>query len=241
MKIETRTGTITIKKPDQAMIKRLQDLFILGVLQFDQTIDGADFGIVMQYDDEEVYCLKQQSVEMAEEHAQNLFFVQHVMIVDAYCRYIKSGFPGIYLAAPYLRQRSSGLWEAGIAHFIYPPENKKELNNLNGKPIDDGSENDVTHMILQFKACLDEAFRETNIGIPHYTGIDFRPHSQVGSMELNFMVSGSDIFCLRADLREREDMAWPFLAGNGIDTVYHLPSVPIKIEKSGLGKAKGRV
>lgn len=239
-KIKTKRGDIAIQKPDTNTLERLQNLLTFGVLPLKQTFNGADFGIVMQSGEKEVYCLKQQPLEVEQAQAHQLFQLQHLMIMDAYCRYIKLGFSGAYLASPYLRQRDNGLWEVGVSHFIFPSDNENVATKSFGKAYDSSFGSGATNMFLAFMDCFREAFAESKITMPQYLGVDISPRSHLNSLAMYFMVSGSDVVCLRPNLREQEDPAWTILANFGIGEVYHLPAIPITINETDLNEAKGR-
>ncbi|TZF83912.1 hypothetical protein FW774_10670 [Pedobacter sp. BS3] len=241
MEIQTKKGSIDIHKPDTATLKQLQNILTYGVMPFKQTFNGADFGVVMQCGEQEVYCLKQQPLEVERKQAEQLFQLQHFMIMDAYCRYIKIGFSGAYLASPYLRQRDNGLWEAGVSHFIFPSDNEKVYSEKSfGKAYDNQFGSGATNMFMAFVDSFKQAFAESKLTMPQYFGIDIRPRSHLKSLAMYFMVVGSDVFCLRTNLREQEDVAWTILASGGIDKVYHLPAFPMTINESDLNEAKGR-
>ncbi|TAN13338.1 MAG: hypothetical protein EPN37_13795 [Chitinophagaceae bacterium] len=239
-KIQTARGSIAIQKPDMATLKRLQNLLTFGVFPFNQTLDGADFGIVMQCGEKEVYCLKQQPIEVEEKQAHINFQMHHIMIMEAYCKYIKLGFSGAYLASPYLRQRDNGLWETGVSHFIFPSHNEKTSEKLFSNAYDSRFGNGATNMFMAFVDCFKQAFSESNLPMPQYFGIDIRSRSHLKSLAMSYMVSGSDVFCLRPNLREKEDVAWTILVNRGIDKAYHLPSLPMTINEADLITAKGR-
>ena len=239
-KIQTTKGSVEIQKPDTTTFKRLRNLLTYGVMQFEQTFNGADFGFVMQCGEQEVYCLKQQPLEVERKQAEQLFQLQHFMIMEAYCKYIKLGFSGAYLASPYLRQRDNGLWEAGVSHFIFPAENELQHSEPFSKAYDNKFGNGATYMFMEFVRCFKQAFFEAELTIPQYFGIDFRSRSHLQGLAMDFMVAGSDFFCLRVNLREQEDLAWAILANAKIDKVYHLPSLPMTINESDLNTAKGR-
>ena len=120
MNIETPRGTVQIIEATLGLLRSIRDLMPFGALQFSEPQNGARYGLVMQCEEGEVFCIKQQPVELDRQGAEEWMQIQHWMIAEAYCRYIKHGFSGAYLAAPYLRQRDNELWEPGVAHFVFP-------------------------------------------------------------------------------------------------------------------------
>lgn len=220
-----------IKDANPEMIRQLQNLLPYGVMPLPEPFDGAKFGIVMECDGNEVYCRRHKFMEMPLEMAEQLFQIQHLTIMQSYCRYIKKGFSGAYLATPYLRQRDNELWETGVAHFIFPPEDGR------GKV-----EKKIDKMFDSFFKCFGEAFSKWELPKEFtYIGLGSRLRSHLQSVAMYFMAIDSDIICLRANLREQEDDAWNILKSTGIKTVYHLPSVPMTIEEPDLNIAKGLV
>lgn len=237
--IKTPRGLIEISKVSEEKLKRIQSLLTYGVLPLSETFRGANYGIVMKCGEQEVLCLKQQPKEMEKSRAYNLLGSHSLMIVDAYCGYIKRGFKGAYLASPYLRQRSNGLWESGISHFIFPDKEdtafSKEASSLY---YDSVWGNGATNMFFAFYECFKHSFKSINIPMPIYFGFDIRPHSHLQSLAMNFMVVDDEVFCLRENLVEN-DTAWLLLADVGIKKVYHLPSIPHEIDETDLQLSKG--
>jgi hypothetical protein len=238
--IKFTKDSIIISKTDEEFIRKLRNILPYGLLSFKEPFEGAEFGIVMCCGEKEVYCIKQQPVEVGREQADNLFLLQHLMIMDAYCRYIKMGFSGGYLASPYLKQRDTGLWEAGIAHFIFPQSGEFELKGKSStNSYDTQFGIGASSMFNSFVKCLKDAFSKSNLTKPPYTGIDICPRSNLQNLAMYFMVLDSQVICLRANLRKDEDLGWDMLASGGIDKVYHMPSVPMTIQESDLVEAKG--
>jgi hypothetical protein len=240
MIIATPKGSVQVLEPSVEMLRAIRDLMPFGAIQFSQPQNGARYGLVMQCDDQEVFCIKQQPVELDREGAEKWMQVQHWMIAEAYCRYIKHGFSGAYLASTYLRRRDNGLWEPGVAHFIFPSPTGMESQEF---PFEHAFDNQFGHgattMFRHFAEDFMTAFRESPITPPQYFGLDVRPRMHLQSLGMYFMVVGQQILCLRSNLREREDVAWSIFASNGVRTIYHLPALPMAIQKDDLKIAKG--
>ncbi len=240
MNIETPKGTVQILEPGLGQLRSIRDLMPFGAIQFTEPQNGARFGLVMQCDQQEVFCIKQQAVELDRQGAEQWMQIQHWMIAEAYCRYIKHGFSGAYLAAAYLRQRDNGLWEPGVAHFIYPSPTGIESQEFPfEQAYDDQFGHGATTMFTHFARDFMASFKESNMQPPNYFGLDVRPRLHLQSLGMYFMAVGQQIVCLRANLREKEDAAWAIFASGGVDRIYHLPSIPMTISKAQLRISKG--
>ena len=240
MNIETPKGSVQILEPSVEMQRSIRDLMPFGAIQFSEPQNGARYGLVMQCEEQEVLCIKQQPVELDQQGAEKWMQIQHWMIAEAYCRYIKHGFSGAYLAAAYLRQRDNGLWEPGVAHFIFPSPTGMESQEF---PFEGAFDNQFGHgattMFSHFAKDFMAAFRESPIEPLNYFGLDVRPRMHLQSLGMYFMVLGQQILCLRPNLREKDDAAWSIFAANGVCTIYHMPALPMTINKADLRVSKG--
>ena len=238
--ISTAQGAIKIERPSPVLLRNLRSLLPFGACQL-ASPDGGDpkFGIVMQCDEKEVFCIKQEAVECSREDATTWMEIQHWICAEALSQFKAEGFSGAYLPASYLRQRDSGLWEAGLSHFIFPSSSGIEAQEF---PFDPGFDDHFGHgstiMLKRFLAHFKEAFLNSKLTSPQYFSLNIRPRLHLQSLAMYFLSVGPHIICLRENLREEEDPAWTILAGAGVKTVYHMPSVPMAIKSEDLAVTK---
>jgi len=240
MIIETPNGSIEVTAPEAATMQELRKLLPYGITQFNEPLQNATYGFVMCCGDQEVWCLKQQPLEQEKKVAEQWLNINHVIILEAYTLYLTHGYFGGYLASSYMRQRDNGLWESGIAHFIFPaPKGLETEKSSPTTAYDSRFGPGATKMLTDFILALRSAYSERQIPEPRIIGLDIRPRSHVASLAMHFMVLGSRVLCLRANLRE-QDPAWSVLAKAGIKEVVHVPSVPLTIREEDLYFAKGK-
>lgn len=77
--IQTPKGDVEILEPTVALLRRLRAVLPFGICQIPPTPEGARFGFIMQCEEQEVFCLKQQPVERENEAALELFEFQQWM------------------------------------------------------------------------------------------------------------------------------------------------------------------
>ncbi len=70
MNIETPKGTVQILEPGLGLLRSIRDLLPFGALQFTEPQNGSRYGLVMQCDQQEVFCIKQQPVELDRQGAE---------------------------------------------------------------------------------------------------------------------------------------------------------------------------
>ena len=238
--IQTPNGSIEVTAPEADTMVELRRLLPYGITQFSEPQQNATYGFVMCCGDQEVWCLKQQPLEQEKKAAEQWLNINHVIILEAYTLYLKHGYSGGYLASPYMRQRDNGLWESGIAHFIFPAKNQIESEQSSPSTAYDSRFGPgATKMLTDFILALRTAYNVRQIPEPRIIGLDLRPRSHLNSLAMHFMVLGPRVLCLRAHLRE-QDPAWGVLAKAGFKSVVHVPSVPLTISEEDLYFAKGK-
>jgi len=238
-KIPTSRGEVTIQAPSPFLLRNLRALLPFGACQLSNPGEDNTYAIAMQCDEKEVYCIKQQPLEYDRENAERWMDIQHWMCVDVLSRYRKDGFSGAYLPTQYIRQRDKELWEAGVAHFIFPSPSGIEAQEF---PYDGAFDKQFGHgattMFMSFVGHFKAAFAESPITMPQYLGLDVRPRLHLQSLAMNFLCFGPHVLCLRKKLLAKEDPAWTILAGVGVKTVHHMPCVPMAIKGADLAITK---
>ena len=242
--ISTTHGAVKIERPSPVLLRNLRSLLPFGACQLAPS-DTSDikYGIVMQCDQTEVCCVKQEAVAGSREDATRWMELQHWICVEALSQFKAEGFSGGYLPAPYLRQRADGpagsaKWEAGVSHFIFPSHTGIESQEF---PLDRAFDDDFGHgatiMLKRFLAHFKEAFLNSGLSSPQYFSLNVRPRLHLQSLAMYFLSVGPHLICLRENLRS-EDPAWTILAGKGVETVFHMPCVPLAIKLGDLAVTK---
>lgn len=240
MTVLTPNGSIEVSAADTSSMHNLRNLLPFGIAEFSEPQQDASYGFVRCCGDQKVWGIKQQPLEQEQKVADQWLQIYHVVIMEAYTRYLTHGYSGGYLASPYMRQRENGLWESGIAHFIFPAKNQIESEQSSPSTAYDSHFGPgATKMLTDFILALRNAYNEMQIPEPRIIGLDLRPRSHLNSLAMHFMVLGSRVLCLRAHLRE-QDQAWDVLAKAGFKSVVHVPSVRLTISEEDLYFAKGK-
>lgn len=240
MTVLTPNSSIEVTAADTFTMHNRRNTLPFGIAQFSVPQQDASYGFMRCCGDQEVWCIKKQPLEQEQRVADQWLQINHVIIMEAYTRYLTHGYSGGYFVSPYMRQRENGLWEFGIAHFIFPTTNQIEYEQSSPSTAYDSRFGPgTTKMLTDFILALRNAYNERQIPEPRIIGLDLRPRSHLNSLAMHFMVLGSRVLCLRANLRE-QDPAWDVLVKAGHKSVVYVPSVPLTIREENLYFEKRR-
>ena len=64
--VNTKMGQIEILEPTDSLLKEIQSILPFGFFPFNESFNGCKFGFVIKCDSDELWCLKQQPVEVEE-------------------------------------------------------------------------------------------------------------------------------------------------------------------------------
>jgi len=237
MEIITPQGSITFFDPEPKKLGSLRSALPLGVVAYSTETNGARYGIVMKCGDDEAWAIKQQHPEVPEESFQAAYLSNSILIALSIHQYMKKGFGGCLMPCPYFKKKPSGV-EAGIAYFGSPSTEGIESAEF---PFEGSFDHQFGHgfttMITHFVEALKYSSKKFGITLQPCLGLDARPRSALESLGMQFLIHGSELYCLKTAVSENNPI-WTALRATGIDRVIHLPSLPAEVAPDQLAIAK---
>lgn len=237
MEISTPQGSISFAEPEPRKLRSLRAALPLGAVAYSKETNGARYGIVMKCGDDEAWAIKQQPPEVPEESLQTAYLGNSILIALSIRRYMKNGFGGCLMPCPYFRRKPAGI-EAGIAYFGSPSAAGIEAAEF---PFEGAFDNQFGHgfttMVTHFVKALKSSTKESGITLQPCIGLDYRPRSALDSLGMQLLIHGSELYCLKTEVSER-DPIWTAVRSTGIDRVTYLPSLPAEITHEQLSIAK---
>ncbi len=238
MTLNTAHGPITLVESSPENLRSLRAALPLGLVDFETDILGVRYGIVMKCGDTEAGFVKQQPPDIADDSLQAAHLANSILIALSLQTYQANGFGGCLLPCLYQRKKPSGV-EAGIAYLGSPSKNGIEATEF---PFEGSYDRQFGHgfttQFTHFIRALQKSSRESKISLPPCIGLDHRPRSALGSLEMQFLIHGPDIYCLKTNITETDPL-WTALRATGIDRLIHLPSTPTEIPADDEISARG--
>lgn len=247
MTIRTTKGEIELVAPSKELLQALQKQMKFGICPFQEEFQGAKYGFVVQCDDEEILCLKQQPVEAPQDIAAKMLYFHQMLILETYLQVGGNMDDGIYYATGYMKDKGDAGYESGIAHFIFPaPPKPKQKESIFSRLFSKSEKSGWSDPYLGEGAqklfdVFAKAFQliKTQRGFKiQYIGLDIRKKSQLGMLQSGFMLYDGNFIYLGVQVVEN-DPRFELLASAGIKRVVHMPSMPMQIESDKLPLAKG--
>lgn len=239
--VSTSQGEVKLLEPPIELLSTIRTFLPFGLIGYDPPQNGANFGIVMQCGDQEVYAVKQQPVPCDEQQGFASFQAHSILIAHSIAGYLSNGFSGLLMPCAYIRKKNAGQVESGIAYIGVPsPVGRESKKFPYEAAYDRHFGHGFTTMMVSFIRELQQSTRDTEIGLFQTIGLDVRPRQHLESLGFGFMLVGPHIVCLKTVVSER-DPVWTILRRTGISEVYHFPSVPAGIAESDLHIAKPSV
>lgn len=237
--ITTESGVMEISPITTDTFMQLRQLLPFGVVGMQhRDSQEIEYGIVMQCDDDEVFGIKLQPVDVDKEQAHHLLQANTILIAHALPRYLQHGFSGVMLPLPYLRDKGER-FESGITLFIFPDPAGKEtaMDAPHAGGFDKRFGTGCTAMLMAFIATLKQSAAATGINLYTPIGLEPRPRLQLGSLLFGYLALGQTIVALKTTVTEK-DITWSIMREAGITQIQHMPSRPAGITKQELRLAK---
>jgi hypothetical protein len=236
--LKTPQGDINLLQPTAELLQAIRSFLPFGVIRYDTPQNGADYGIVMQCGEKEVYAVKQQPVPCDEEEGFVSYKVNSILIAHSLAGYLLNGFSGLLMPCAYIRKKDAGQVESGIAYIGAPSPQGRECQEF---PFSGAYDRTFGHgfttMMVHFIKALQQSSRDLDMPLFQSIGLDVRPRLHLGLLGFGFMVVGPHIVCLKTQVSE-QDPVWTVIRGLGISEVFHLPSIPAGIDESHLPDTK---
>jgi hypothetical protein len=237
--ISTQFGEVQLLEPSADLIQAIRAITPFGMVHNEPPEQGADYGLVMQCGQLELFGVRQQAEPRPYQASLSKQYDHNILIAHSLAAYRQAGFAGLFLPCSYLTVRHRPLFESGIAYFGYPSPQGRECNEYPfGSTFDERFGYGFTTMMTEFMRALQQSSHTTGIPLPPPVGLNVRYRSQLGYLDFGFMLVGSQVVCLKTHIMPETDLAWTALRETGITTVFHLPCLPAAIEAAQLPLAK---
>ena len=236
--IQTRHGTVTLVTPAPELLRQVRQFLPFGAVRFLPPQENADFGIVMQCGEREVWAVKQQPPDTPKEWQGDCWGSTGMLIAKAIRQYLSSGIAGLLMPCAYIREKGGDRQEIGFAYFGQPcPNGAEALEHPFEGAWDHQHGHGFTTMLTHFIRALQQASRDTGLTLQGCIGLDHRPRLALGRLGFGFAIIGRHVLCLKTRIGPAEPV-WDILGEDGITEVVHIPSIPLAIEEKDLPTAK---
>ncbi len=153
------------------------------------------------------------------------------MIAGALPRYLQKNHQGVMVPCAYLKAKSPGMFETGLAFFVGPAPEDATMEGGSDTHWDEKLGAGATRMILDMVHSLNEANpapgpeapKATNV--VHVIGMDLRPRLAIGSMVMPFVVQGQTILVVKHPMTDDEPL-WNEVVRAGFRKLPYASMVP---------------
>jgi hypothetical protein len=190
-RVNTSRDDVQLPPPPVELLRAIRSFLPFGAFRYQTRQNGADYGIVMQCSDQEVYCVKQQPVPCDEKEGSISFQAHSILIAHSIAEYLRNGFSGLLMPCAYIRKKNAGQVESGIAYFGAPSPHGRESQEFPyqtayDRPFGHG----FTTMMISFIRALQQSSCDAGITLFRPIGLDVRPRLHLVSLGFGFMLVG---------------------------------------------------
>lgn len=228
--IATQFGEVTLLEPPPELLQAIRAFLPFGLIHNVPPEAGADYGLVMQCAGLELFGVRQQAEALPYLVSTRAQEDNNILIAHSLAGYLKAGYGGLFLPCTYFTPNQRPLFESGIAYFGYPSASGRECQETaRAGAFDEQFGRGFTAMLTGFMHALRQSSVDTKLPLPPPVGLNVRYRHQLGYLEFDYMVVGSQVVCLKTVLAPETDLTWTALRETGITTVFHLPCQPAVI------------
>ena len=237
--ISTEKGEVVLREPSVGLLRSMRQMMPLGAIRLPQRMHNADFGLVFQCGQREVFGVKRQPVDCDAKDGQVRFLINAALVARSLPIYQQRGYSGLLMPCPYLREKPGDRAEVGVVCFGAPAPQGREYDEASERfGLDAAFGRGFAAMVTAFLEALQRGAEESGLPLARPIGLDVRARSQLGTLGLGLMAVGPELVCLKTALVP-EDPFWAELCSAGVTAVVHVPSVPVTIGEEQFAIAKG--
>ena len=229
--INTRLGPVVLLEPTDAALRRIGNLLPFGMTRLvgEMRSKGAEYGLVMQQDDQEAAAVKLQPVDCGEATAWEGFAVNRVLLARSMGAYQRTGHSGLMFPCAYLRDKQGARFESGLAYFGRGAAANTNQDGLaTATAFDEFFGPGYSAMLHSMMAAVSASAAVTGLGLYRAIGLDVRPRMQLGTIDFGFLVVDQTVVCLKTRIAE-DDPTWEALRAGGVEEVVRVPAIPVSV------------
>ncbi len=233
----TKSGIFHLQEPPIPTLSALRELLPYGIARLKEPQEGARFGIPMRCGEKEMRCMMAEQKALPEAEAMQEFEESSLLMVRCLTVFARVGFSGALLPTISLRKVKPGLCSLGLALFVFPSKTGMESQEFDSIPEWDSEHGTGAGVMLEtFQSILKEQGSGTKLG----SGLDFvhAPTDAPRRLAFSFLSLGSELICLQRKIDPEHDQ-WALLYKNYGSELYHLPMLPMLINRNDLVITKG--
>ncbi|MGJ8653068.1 MAG: hypothetical protein ACSHX8_07325 [Opitutaceae bacterium] len=223
----TSHGLLHLEEPSPSIISRLHSLLPFGLRISKKSVRGARYGIVAQSGEECLQFVKQQPPDVSIEMVQAVHMANNLLIASTIPSFLVEGHEGCFWPLNYLRKKPNG-FEIGFAYSGMERAGDGCEEPGRSRDFDEAIGYGFTDMMYSFIQNLKDQSKKTGLSLQHTIGLDVCDRNHLRNISFGFLLLDQDVICLKPSIRA-DDPVLTVLRANGIDTVIHMPAVPIDL------------
>lgn len=225
--ISTDAGNLQLAPATQDGLKAVAARWPMGMV-FNQA-EAEPNGLVFQVGEQEAYGIKLQPPDTDEQNARTLFVNNLALIASALPFYLEYRHQGIMVPCAYLKEKTGGRFESGLAFFVSPHPASRPKAPTKAEVLYDANLGEgASKMIFDMATAIPRASQQAGLRVNTVIGIDLRPRLSLGALGTPFLVEGAKVFAIQHPLR-KENPVWAFAVRAGFSQLPYIPMIPAAV------------